>query len=914
MNINYEGLVCYLNSNKDSKQNNVWLDSSGNNNNATLTSFSDDDFNGSYVQFNGNNYAVIPRCIQDDFTLSAEVILESSTSTTGPWQQWYNYASLIDAETSGVQNDFGLTISKDGHAYFGIGNPDRTIPYAQKSLFNEKHIITCTRKKDTGEYVMYIDGILIKKEIHPNKNSLTYPSEIYVGKGKNNRFLSMKLFSIRIYNRVLDNFEIKQDSFFVKNKVYVNENNLPIIVDKLMDASNIKIANNKYGNRVQTVIDKIVEKADNVTKAINQEVINTDYSFKVGTGTNVDVSSDVQDGFGEVGLKGVTYQNLFNHPKYVDHGTYNPATNEFINTADEWFTIAKTELLKSNTTYTMLFWYKSTADKIGVRADYSTVINNSTICKDFGDISTNNSFQLFKQTFTTKTPVGDLCLLIRKCYNGTVTIKHPILLEGDHTNNPNLPAYFEGIIGVGDKSKNLFNGKIIDGGWYNAHTGVFEKSQDNYLTQPIQVKQNTSYINNLSFNYCWLFDSSHNFIKYKGGGNVVNSESASYIVFGKSFSKVSKPFDVSKLQIEEGTVATPYEPYYEGKKIEILSRGKNLYKPNLQTKSAGGLAFSLHDNTLIVNGTATDTVDFRPVNEAKDIITLELYNYVNKLPVGTTLRLSNNLGLRNFFGISRNGAQTYIANTLTIQEGDYCITCFVRFEKGQSYNNAKLKIQLEINNVATEYAPYVEDKTQILLDEPLMKLPNGVCDEITKDGKLIRRIGKIILDGTERDLALNDTSSNHTQFVIHNIIKTAQKNNHANLVCNTKPTLVKNEGNNSIWIYIGKTVVFQMQSGMTVDAFRQWLSQNPTTVYYELETPVITDIVPPSVRIFKDGHLTFNTLVTPESTHLVQLNKSAQINNTLEQIQSLNKKVDALDIIYNSLISSTSNTLSNLNK
>lgn len=879
------GLICWLDATTGKNENTIWKDLSGSYNDFILQGFTFDGTNGwteTSIKKTKTNFIHTKNKIKNFRSIIIKVKITD----------WTNPSYLIDLRPDA--SAWIYSTSRDG-----IGDKINTQKIYKNGVISQLDLTNML----SDDFVYYYLELT---------SNITCP--VFLGSRHTlNEGSGLEIQSVFIYNRTLSEQEINNMCKQINNQ-YVNENNLPTIVDKLMDASNIKIANNKYGNRVQTVIDGIVEKADNVTKAINQEVINTDYSFKVGTGTNVDVSSDVQDGFSSIAIKGNTYQNLFNNSTRVMNGTYDSISQEFVSTEDEWFTIGGTDMLKPNTTYTLLFLYKSTANQINIRIDNDTAITNgTTIIKDFGDISSTNNFQQFKKTFTTFEKVAVSRLLIRKCYGGTVTIKYPVLLEGDYTNDI-LPDYFEEIIGVGNKSKNLFNGKIIDGGWYNAHTGVFEKSQDNYLTQPIQVKQNTSYINNLSFNYCWLFDSSHNFIKYKGGGNVVNSESASYIVFGKSFSKVSKPFDVSKLQIEEGTVATPYESYYEGYKIEILSRGKNLYKPNLQTKSAGGLAFSLHDNTLIVNGTATDTVDFRPVNEAKDIITLELYNYVNKLPVGTTLRLSNNLGLRNFFGISRNGAQTYIANTLTIQEGDYCITCFVRFEKGQSYNNAKLKIQLEINNVATEYAPYVEDKTQILLDEPLMKLPNGVCDEITKDGKLIRRIGKIILDGTERDLALNDTSSNHTQFVIHNIIKTAQKNNHANLVCNTKPTLVKNEGNNSIWIYIGKTVVFQMQSGMTVDAFRQWLSQNPTTVYYELETPVITDIVPPSVRIFKDGHLTFNTLVTPESTHLVQLNKSAQINNTLEQIQSLNKKVDALDIIYNSLISSTSNTLSNLNK
>ena len=51
--------------------------------------------------------------------------------------------------------------------------------------------------------------------------------------------------------------------------------------------------------------------------------------------------------------------------------------------------------------------------------------------------------------------------------------------------------------------------------------------------------------------------------------------------------------------------------------------------------------------------------------------------------------------------------------------------------------------------VISEHIPYEEDNTQILLDEPLMKLPNGVCDEITRDGILIRRVGKIVFTGIE---------------------------------------------------------------------------------------------------------------------------------------------------------------------
>ena len=64
------------------------------------------------------------------------------------------------------------------------------------------------------------------------------------------------------------------------------------------------------------------------------------------------------------------------------------------------------------------------------------------------------------------------------------------------------------------------------------------------------------------------------------------------------------------------------------------------------------------------------------------------------------------------------------------------------------------KVQLEIGELTTSFVPCNQHKTEILLDEPLRSLPNGVCDEII-DNKLIRRIGKVVLDG------VNESWSEH---------------------------------------------------------------------------------------------------------------------------------------------------------
>ena len=117
------------------------------------------------------------------------------------------------------------------------------------------------------------------------------------------------------------------------------------------------------------------------------------------------------------------------------------------------------------------------------------------------------------------------------------------------------------------------------------------------------------------------------------------------------------------------------------------------------------------------------------------------------------------------------------------------------------------------------------------------------------------------------------------------------------------------EVNNQV-IYL--TIKKEKLTSPDLTGFKQWLSQNQTTVYYELETPITTELPAPYLRIFKDGHLTFNTLVAPESSHLVQLNKSAQIERSIKESQSLDNRINVLENNYDNLILFTMSRLNDL--
>lgn len=119
--------------------------------------------------------------------------------------------------------------------------------------------------------------------------------------------------------------------------------------------------------------------------------------------------------------------------------------------------------------------------------------------------------------------------------------------------------------------------------------------------------------------------------------------------------------------------------------------------------------------------------------------------------------------------------------------------------------------------------PYKEDKTQILTDKPLMRLPNVVCDEYI-NGKITRRIGK-------RDYQAGDE-------------------NNPDVITDKKVT------------------------------------------YYQLETPIIEDVKidnPLLMKGFEEGHLSFNTLISPEATIRYKIT-----NKTFEEIEatkSINESV-----------------------
>ena len=153
-------------------------------------------------------------------------------------------------------------------------------------------------------------------------------------------------------------------------------------------------------------------------------------------------------------------------------------------------------------------------------------------------------------------------------------------------------------------------------------------------------------------------------------------------------------------------------------------------------------------------------------------------------------------------------------------------------------------------------------KTEILLDKSLKKLPNGVCDEVVGN-KLIRRIGKLVLNGTE-SWSYSPPSShspahptgegffmiNNGEF-IDNVKSDSNLNNgfcnifsinknfyDANFYSNLQGIGWQNYFDNK-YIFIRATKQFPSNS---VEEFKNYLKDNNVVLYYELKEPIIEEL------------------------------------------------------------------------
>lgn len=612
----------------------------------------------------------------------------------------------------------------------------------------------------------------------------------------------------------------------------INNAGVQHYANKMVLAENRKVGSKSLPTAladIDNLIDEMKTQFDaEYGSALDMKLENNENVFSVGTGTNVDKSSEVENSFTDVELNGNSLVNLC---PPIKSGMISFNTNsEGINTSGYYKGFKMSNLnIKIGQTYTSIL--------LGTNNIRAHLWNNI-------GIQINGTFGKFIATEMVSDSYLHFYPEDGNLKESDLTNLKVILLEGDWTNKP-IPQYFEGMKSVGQDDVNGHKIEILS-----------SKYKANFFVNSQCLKM-----------------GSNN--EGTGTSTLMTDESEKY--YRAIPDKNRKVSLYSKLQKSED---------FESGQEHIIS---------VMVRSQKDAYINIYDNG---NSSTTSNTTF----------------------------------------VRANGWTTITTNSTNISKTDALILVSDVYDSYLDYKNFKL----EKGSIASGWMPCIADesystwnllnKKEISLNEPLRGLPNGVKDTIEKingEWKIVRRCSEVVLNGSEPWALLTETDKEKTiGFRILNFLPLSRYGDkYKMVVCDRFPSYKHNlwkkdyEGittENNIGDAINDT---QLQiiisksklSSQDVAGFKQWLSENPTKVIYELVTPIIEDVSPVTLQCWKNGTISIDEILPVETTHTVALNKPAQIKRNIEELTVLRKRVQALEDFYDQVALEQSHQLSLIN-
>ena len=366
--------------------------------------------------------------------------------------------------------------------------------------------------------------------------------------------------------------------------------------------------------------------------------------------------------------------------------------------------------------------------------------------------------------------------------------------NGAITHNGDAPVVFAE--SERQKSKNLFNinngiykGALTTSGGLATASNVSFSIDNETITlttdtydwrgihsEYFKLKGNTVYTLSYSrsdvvaFLVCF-YDSSYTFINsvYEQGNTqktfTVPTNTA-YVRFGIQNISVGT-VTISNIQIEEGSVATDYQPYngqitHNGDAPVVFAESERQKSKNLcclknESATVAGVTmiYDSINQTIELNGTSTGDINIMPnIRNILPIISNSLgktYSFTILIESGN---FSNNFGVylgsldsdiwSDRFTIWVNKGITVSSLTFTVSTNHTYDTLFVYLLKGTVVNNLKLKVQIEEGSVATDYQPYNgaivhEKEIEITIGDATLNTDVVSSGEVSwvKQGKLV---------------------------------------------------------------------------------------------------------------------------------------------------------------------------------
>lgn len=242
---------------------------------------------------------------------------------------------------------------------------------------------------------------------------------------------------------------------------------------------------------------------------------------------------------------------------------------------------------------------------------------------------------------------------------------------------------------------------------------------------------------------------------------------------------------------------------------------------------------------------------------------------------------------------------------------------FIALLKTKASTVDELKTYLASNPVTVWY----ELKNPIVTTD--IVLPNGVHDEYNPlTGLYTKRVGFVELDGSDDEgwsptLGTGNSTHCYASISIDGTISPEMKYmaNHDEVYImsdkfETVPRSNFSYDREQLYVWSVRTVYLNILqsrlSTLDIDGFRQYLSQNPIKVWYELSTPITYQLTPyfglPMPYAYKDGYLIMDSAydgqsLPPEITYQLTVNRTGQITQNNIKLKEHTARLSNLEYI-----------------
>ena len=329
-------------------------------------------------------------------------------------------------------------------------------------------------------------------------------------------------------------------------------------------------------------------------------------------------------------------------------------------------------------------------------------------------------------------------------------------------------------------------------------------------------------------------------------------------------------------------------------KVELKTRGKNLLNLKTINNTLKGVTFKYNSATDSVDIIGTSTDDYA----GSTTILIDAQ-------VGKTYKLSvigedTSKGIIGVLCYTKEGTTQYY-DEVVWTEACSDLRFYIQVNRAGTVCNNSIKAQIEevatITSPATEYEPYKEHKTSILLPEPLY-MNNELC---VYEGRLgyWKNSEKVVLDGSEDEKFSDGNNSDSMSTYMARYVPYSSCG--TNVVCDKFKLLINGiwtndiEGiyaykpSNCIDIRINKSKL----STYDLAGFKTWLQANPTTVIYELAEPIFVPILENTPQWILDS---YNSCTVHFETNVPILSSSFKYTGGIPSVMVMDRSIS--DLMY----------------